>query len=90
MLHDVRAALKHLLIVPGQQQEFKLLGIIDENHVQREQLKILHDRSGIECIVQFGAETTISYYQKQTEIILNYMSLSPVCKSVGHPFLALQ
>lgn len=64
----------------GQQQDFELLCHVKPNRVQYGQLKVLHKKSKIQCVLKFEDAQHKSRYSKQTKIILGYMSLHPLCK----------
>ncbi|XP_055323571.1 uncharacterized protein LOC129578676 isoform X2 [Sitodiplosis mosellana] len=59
--------------------EFELLEKIEANRVQGSQLKILHKKSRIPCILHFGENTRM---KSSSQIIHNYMTLSPICKDL--------
>lgn len=66
-----------------QQRDFEFLCHVKANRVQSEQIKILHKKSGIECVIQFSYENQKLRYSRQTQIILDYMSLHPMCKPIS-------
>lgn len=57
--------------------EFEITQKVEANRVQGSQLKLLHKKSGIQCILHFGDNTEI---KKSSQIIDNYMTLNPICK----------
>lgn len=60
--------------------EFKLLNHVKPNRVQSEQLIIRHIKSGIQCILQIATEPVLLYAEQTKKIILDYLSLDPLCK----------
>lgn len=57
--------------------EFEILQKVEANRVQGNQLKLLHKKSRIQCILHFGDNTAM---KRSSQIIHNYMTLSPICK----------
>lgn len=60
--------------------DFELLDHIKANRVQNEQLIVRHIKSGIKCILQFATEPVLLYAEQTKKIILDYLSLHPLCK----------
>lgn len=59
------------------QKEFDVLGLFDANRAQKQQLKLIHKSSRIECLLQFDTDPTLELSSK---IIKNYIDLSPQCE----------
>lgn len=59
------------------QKEFDVLGLLDANRAQKQQLKLIHKSSRIECLLQFDNDPTLEFSSK---IIKNYIDLSPQCE----------
>lgn len=57
--------------------EFGILQKLEANRVQGKTLKLLHKKSRIQCILHFGDNTAMKL---SSQIIHNYMTLSPICK----------
>lgn len=72
-----------------QQKDFEFLCHVKSDRVQSEQIKILHKKSGIECVIQFTSEKQKLRYSKQSQIILDYMSLHPMCKNISPIFIMI-
>lgn len=65
------------------QQDFEFLCHVKPNRVQYGQVKVLHKKSGIQCVLKFQDGQHKSRYLKQTNIILDYMSLHPMCEPLS-------
>lgn len=59
------------------QKEFDVLGLFEANRAQKQQLKLTHKSSRIECLLQFDTDPTLELSSK---IIKNYIDLSPQCE----------
>lgn len=58
------------------------MGCDKANRVQSLQTKILHRKSGIECALQFDTQSAFRQSEEATQIILDYMKVHPMCKSI--------
>lgn len=81
--HILQTSFENLMTTTDQQQDFEFLCHVKTNRVQSEHIKILHKKSGIECVIQFESEKQKLRYSKQTQIILDYMRLHPMCKTIS-------
>lgn len=76
----MQALFEILLKTTVLQQHFEFIGHTEANRVQDVQTKILHRKSGIECVLQFDTESTFQQSEQATKIISDYMDLHPMCK----------
>lgn len=61
----------------GLQRDFELLGTIETNRVQKQQLKIVHKKSGIHCVLRFDSKSTVMLASK---LVHDFLALNPICK----------
>lgn len=67
---------QHYFINCDAQRYFEVPIKINSNRVQKEQLKIVYKESGIECMLMFDNEITVSDAAK---IINDFIALKPIC-----------
>lgn len=60
------------------QRDWEIVGMINASRVQKKQLKMIHKKSGIECMLRFDNNNTT--VESASKIIQNYMVLNPMCK----------
>lgn len=61
------------------QKHFDLPAKINSNRVMKQQLKIVHKKSNIECFLLFDNDVSAS---KSSKIINDYITLKPICKFI--------
>lgn len=61
----------------GLQRDFELVGSIETNRVQDRQLKIVHKKSGIHCLLRFDSNSTVVLASK---LVRDFLALNPICK----------
>lgn len=72
-------SLEDSLKTTGLQQDFDLLGSIDANRVVKNQMRIMHKKSRIQCVLLFDRDSSV---EKASKILSDYMTLNPICKSI--------
>lgn len=76
----IKTTFANSLGTSGLERDFDFLCHIKPNRVQFGQLKVLHKKSNIQCVLKFEDAQHKSRYSKQTKIIRAYMDLHPICK----------
>lgn len=70
-------SLEESLKTSGLQQDFELLSSINASQAPRKQIKILHKKSRIRCVLLFDNQSTV---ELATKVISDYMTQFPICK----------
>lgn len=78
----LQASFESLLETTGLQHDFDFLCVVKGNRVRGDQLKTVHKKSAIECVIEVATQDTALRYSKQAKTILDYMSLHPICESL--------
>lgn len=78
----LQISFENLLKTTDLKQDFEFLCNIKANRVQSDRIKVLHKKSGIKCSIQFTSEKEKLRYLKKTQIIQDYMTLHPMCKTI--------
>lgn len=60
-------------------EDFEMLNKVNANRVQNKQLKVIHKKSRIICVLQCDNSSLL---QISSEMIRHFMILSPVCRSL--------